>query len=262
MSPQAIGGLDCPNRMESANIDMGLDAIRIAHPWPEKRPFPGLLGLGLGFDGGGRELVDAMIRQNDSATMLEVGAAFGSSARRWLAQSPQLTLICVDAWDNPKWPEEVAAYGELELAEKLKESNGAERVFQTNLWEYRDRVTAIRGYAPQALKILTDNGVWPDIIYVDADKEAKTLRGAADMFPNSIVCGDDWSWSEAATPYLYPIRAGVRDLARRRNAHLIVRKATWVIANQPLSLRNLLDLVERWFADASRPLRRWLKRRR
>ncbi len=203
---------------ESADVDMGLDAIRIAHPWPEKRPFPGLVGLGLRFDGGGRELVDALIRRKGSATMLEVGVAFGSSARRWLAQSPQLTLICLDAWDNPKWPEEVVAYGELELAEKLKESDGAER-------------------------------------------EAKTLRGVAEMFPNSIVCGDDWSWSEATTPYFYPIRAGVKALARRRNAHLIVRKATWVISDQPLSLRNRLDLVERWFADVSRPLRRWLKRR-
>ena len=245
--------------MESAEV-MGLDAVRVAHPWPEKRPFPGLVGLGYGFDGGGRELVDALIRQKGRATMLEVGVAFGSSARRWLAQSPQLTLICLDAWDNPKWPELMAAYGELELAGKLKESDGAERVFQTNLWEYRDRVIAIRGYAPEALKILADNGVWPDIIYVDADKEAKTLHGVAEMFPNSIVCGDDWSWSEAATPYFYPIRAGVKALARRRNAHLVVRKATWVISDEPPSLRNRLDLMERWFADVSRPLRRWLKR--
>jgi len=115
--------------MESAEV-MGLDAVRVAHPWPEKRPFPGLVGLGYGFDGGGRELVDALIRQKGRATMLEVGVAFGSSARRWLAQSPQL----------------------------------------------------------------------------------------------------------------------------------IVRKATWVISDEPPSLRNRLDLMERWFADVSRPLRRWLKR--
>ncbi len=221
---------------------MSLDAVRIAHPRPEKRPFPGLVGLGYGFDGGGRELVDALIRQKGSVTMLEVGVAFGSSARRWLAQSPQLTLICLDAWDNPEWPDFMVACGELELADKLKESDGAERVFQTNLWEFRDRVIAIRGYAPHALKILVDNGVRPEIIYVDADKDAKTLFGVAEMFPNSVFCGDDWSWSDPATPNFYPIRAGVKALAKKRNAHLVVRKATWVISDEPMSVRNRLDL--------------------
>jgi hypothetical protein len=246
--------------MESG-VDMDFDSVRIAHPWPEKRPFPELMGLGVSFDGGGRELVDALIRQKGDAIMLEVGAAFGNSARRWLAQSSQLTLVCLDSWENPEWPELMVACGELALAEKLKASDGAERVFQSNLWEYRDRVIAIRGFAPQALKILADHGVRPDIVYVDADKEAKTLFGVAEMFPESIFCGDDWSWSEAATPNFYPIRAGVKALAKRRKAHLIVRKATWMISDEPPTLRNRLDRLERLFADVSRPIRRWLKRR-
>jgi hypothetical protein len=248
--------------MKSSEVDdMGIDAVRLAHPWPETRPHPGLVGLGWSGDGGGRELIDTLIRQKGRAIMLEIGVFVGSSARRWLEQSSQLVLICVDAWDNPQWPAEMVACGELDLAEKLKEAGGAERVFRTNLWEYRDRVIAIRGYAPEALKVLVDNGVRPDIIYVDADKEAKTLLGVAEMFPNAVFCGDDWSWSEAENPYFYPIRAGVKALAKKRNAHLIVRKATWVISDQPPSLRVRLDLVERWLADISRPLRRWLKRR-
>jgi hypothetical protein len=241
-------------------IAMGLDAVRDAYPWPEKRPHPALLGLDSRGDGGGRDLVDALIRQKGHAIMLEVGVFMGNSARRWLAQSSELTLICLDAWDDPTWADHMAARGEHDLADKLKESNGAQRVFQTNLWEYRGRVIAIRGYAPEALKILVDNDVSPEIIYVDADKDAKTLLGVAALFPNSIICGDDWSWSKAGAS-LYPIRAGVRALAKKRNAHLILRKATWLISADPPSLRNRLDSLERWIADVVRPIRRALKRR-
>lgn len=44
-------------------------------------------------------------------------------------------------------------------------------MFRSNLWEYRDRVIAIRGYAPEALRILVNNNVKPDTIYIDADKK-------------------------------------------------------------------------------------------
>jgi hypothetical protein len=44
------------------------------------------------------------------------------------------------------------------------------------------------------LAALHSAGLRPDLIFIDADKQAAEIQLCDELFPEAIVCGDDWLW--------------------------------------------------------------------
>jgi hypothetical protein len=232
-----------------------LPYLHAKYPWPAARPYASEEIVC--FDGGGRELICREIARRSGCVVLEIGSFLGDSARRWLAASQNSVVVCVDPWDD-WWIKRDLNRNRTELFRRLAEPDGPINCFFTNMWPYRDRVVAVRGYAPAAIIALHADGVVPDIVYFDSDKSGPGIVEAIQLFPNALITGDDWSWSEV--PHHYPIRAPVRRAARQTGRRLVVRRATWLLQPKRLSARQYLDKALSRVADLVRPLRSRLRK--
>jgi hypothetical protein len=102
--------------------------------------------------------------------------------------APNATVLCVDTW-----------LGSIEHQEKFKESLSVlYETFCVNLWDRRERIVPIRLNSTDGLQEIYQQHVRPDLIYVDwshdADNVEKDVTTALELFPTSIICGDDYNW--------------------------------------------------------------------
>lgn len=74
----------------------------------------------------------------------------------------------------------------------------------------------------EALRLLKDAGVEPDLIYIDAshhyDFVVKDVTTALDLFPKSLIVGDDWDNLD--------VRAAVKHVAAIKNKEIFVNMRT------------------------------------
>jgi hypothetical protein len=215
----------------------GIASLKTAHPWPDISALDRDPVHMWSLDGGGRELVEDLLKDRSISVVLEVGTFLGGSALRWLKAREGFTLIALDSWspsaaawvdtiiaDPPSWVSDVESLGPISGALKL---HGIEKVALHNLRKYRDRVIPIRmpaetGYAH------VRSFVEPDLIYIDANKELLDYRLAHETFPNAILCGDDWTWQDSSGDY--PVREFVNGIAELRDCTVVSRGATWLLA--------------------------------
>lgn len=68
--------------------------------------------------------------------------------------------------------------------------------FLKNLWGLRDRVTPIRRNSVAGLQWLKEQGIYPEIIYIDGDHHydavVRDIEACMKCFPNAILVGDDY----------------------------------------------------------------------
>lgn len=190
----------------------GLEPLRRDNPWPEfpygeHEPFH--LALDANGDGG-REIILRQILEKDIKLMVEVGCFLGGSALHWLGAKPDLNLIGVDPWENswaryteqmardPNMSRHVEHMSDVEVARisGLLRQYGNFAVAANNLRAYRDRFIPVRRYSPEALQYLKDRDVAVEMIYIDAFKHRGDLDAAYDLFPDVLLCGDDWLWPD------------------------------------------------------------------
>lgn len=119
-------------------------------------------------------------------TYVELGSWCGASAAVIAQMNPKCQLYCVDTWDgrggDGQYPEDIA--------------RRSLRLFQANLWDWRDRVHMLQMTTSDGLIELHERGVQPDAIYIDADHHydgvRKDIIDSTLMFPTAQICGDDW----------------------------------------------------------------------
>ena len=207
-------------------------------------------------DGGGREILVNRLRAATAPVVLEVGAFLGGSALQWLNSDPSVRVVCVDPWEGDWWIPYARERGWKELEQRFADPSGPLKVFLTNLWDYRDRVIAVPGYAPAKLHELHDLGLQPQLVYFDSDKSGSGIAEAVRLFPDAVIAGDDWTWGRQGG---YPIRAAVAEAARVTGRHIVTRRATWLLQDRPLTFEQrcgrMLSLVD----DVSRPVREKLR---
>jgi hypothetical protein len=189
-------------------------------------------------DGGGRELVEEIIRSKVDPIMIEIGCFLCGSSRRWLNASPTLSLLGVDPWDDEiikvveryrflDWAKPILARtGNVEKMIADLKTHGAYLSACANVKEYASRFTPIRGRSPEILYDLAKHGIDPDIIYIDALKLEEDLHVANNLFPQAILCGDDWTWGKDQG---YPMRTAVMNFVSKYGFSVKAEKATWVI---------------------------------
>jgi hypothetical protein len=232
-----------------------MDALRRDNPWPELPE--GVEPFYLSLDAGGRHLVIEAIREHGITLMLEIGCFLCGSTRQWLDSSPDLEVIGVDPWDG-NWSTYIRKHTEegnpiftalenpFEVANTLQQY-GNYRIALNNIRDARDRFIPIRQRSPKALHYLRQRGIHPQLIYIDALKSEEDLWVAHDLFPRSILCGDDWNWSDDSGRFR--MREHVERFAGEKGLPIVAEGATWLLPPGPPPPPPV-----EWDADAARAL--------
>ena len=222
---------------------MTITELRQRYPWPTQHP--GVPPIDWSLDGGGRWMVQQVLRRRKLKVVLEIGCFLGGSILNWLEASQDVIVVAVDPWPD-SW--DVASIardlGKSEaVIEQLSASGGMYHTFLANLWDYQDRVIPVREYSPGILHTLAEEGLKPDLIYLDSDKLGTEVELCHELFPGAIMTGDDWGWTNEAGEYA--IRKPVQDFCRSHDRHLRVENATWIIDTEPPSLAFRLRTFRR-----------------
>lgn len=120
--------------------------------------------------------------------VVDGGSWKGLSAYLMMEYAPNATIVCIDNWTGDP------------IIAKLN-SDDLPTLYETfcvNMWDVRDRIVPVRQDSLAGLKTLKEFQIVPDLIYVDwehsADSVERDVSLALDLFPDSIICGDDWNW--------------------------------------------------------------------
>ncbi len=210
-------------------------ALSQIHPWPDTK---GLTAWDYTLGGGGRHLIDTIIRQTKPRFMLEIGCFLCASTKRWLSLDPDLRVVGVDPWDDSLIdqcqryvgrPALTRAYPQREIQEQFARDVAKQGPFPTaiaNLRGFEGRFIPVRGLSPDALYILKDAGFEPDLIYIDANKQAEDLDACHALWPDAQITGDDWHWSRTKG---YPMRQIVNSFAEKHGFSVDADHATWIL---------------------------------
>ena len=227
----------------------GINALRRDNPWPdfcygEIEPFylPLDGGRRAGRElGGGRILITDVIRDHNIELMVEVGCFLCGSTLQWLRASEKLMVIGVDPWDS-NW----AVYIERMAVDPLKSRtvfhlteeqvakivenlrrHGNFCIALNNVRLYKKRFIPVRRPSPEALRYLKERQINPQMIYIDAGKERNDLDAAYELFPDAILCGDDWLWPDSSG--VMRMQEHVKAFAREHNFEVRHSLQSWLL---------------------------------
>jgi len=152
--------------------------------------------------------------------IVELGSWLGKSTRWILDNAPNATVIAVDTW-----------FGSIE---HLNGGQYTDRLpmlynqFIFNCWNYRKRLIPIRQTTSAGLRIVYNQKLSPDIIYIDASHEYWDVRGDIEMshelFPDSILVGDDYVRDG--------VNRAVKEFVEKTGYSLYLNKHVWYIRNE------------------------------
>ncbi|MEL6982157.1 MAG: class I SAM-dependent methyltransferase [Actinomycetota bacterium] len=203
---------------------MTLADLIAANPWPAERPDVPAVDWGWGVEGA--ELLTELVDPSTSV-ILEIGSLLGGSARFWASHCPDAVVLCVDPWID------VAQVSDRPFLEHVPELvdvlvgrvDGMLDVFLASNWELRDRIIPLRGFSPDRLASVHAAGVQPDVVYVDGshvyEDVIADLSAARAMFPDALICGDDYDWPAVAGAVDYVVANRGDRLKRHGNTFAI-----------------------------------------
>ncbi|MEM8747199.1 MAG: class I SAM-dependent methyltransferase, partial [Actinomycetota bacterium] len=195
-------------------------------------PNPACEGVGVvGRPARGLEHALDVVADVESPIVIEIGAEFGGSTRRWLTELPNSRVISIDPWfdeyKTKNWPELTAA---------VERGATIMSLFQHFCRDYQDRLAPVRGVCPEQLLHVADLGIVPDLVYIDGDHRyeavLRDLFVADALFPETALTGDDWNFTSKARKYRrmdHPVRTAVHDFCSFRQYGLSSLRNTWVI---------------------------------
>ncbi len=237
--------------------DGGFSRVAARWSWPENTELLDVAPFTWSLDGGGRELIHAVIAGRPSGVLVEIGSFMGGAARAWLQTFPELRCICVDPWGenlvqyvhnltNVDWA--VQSYGveQIQTYARVLKAHGPMAVVRNNLREFGDRCVLIQAGVPEVFEMLSECQLRPDIVFLDALKRRDEFIGTHESFPDAIVTGDDWSWRSPTGEF--PVREYASVIAKLRKARIYASRATFVISEKRHSL--VLDDNQLFSTDA------------
>lgn len=224
------------NHPLAPDVPRWLQNLHRDNPWPELPP-EDVEPFYLALDAGGRHLVTDIIQEREIALMVEVGCFLCGSTRQWLEARSDLTVVGIDPWDdnwgpyilkrtaegkNDRWkladPDATAAtiveYGNFRIA-------------LNNVRQWRDRFVPIRQRSPEALYYLSRRSIRPELIFIDAYKEEEDLHVAYELFPDAVLCGDDWDWRDEHGELV--MQQIVKSFAEEFGFGVEAENATWLL---------------------------------
>jgi predicted O-methyltransferase YrrM len=214
-----------------------LAGLKARYPWPTERPSESPILWSL--DYGGRRLITDAIASRGVSVLLEIGSFLGGSARQWLAASREVVVVCVDPWPDLIDSGRGIAAHHIGRAyrDQLRAPEGVYRSFLSSMWDVRHRIVHVRGMSLDVLPELHSLGLRPDMVYIDADKKGHEIPVCDELFPDAVIAGDDWNWSDG---FSFPIREPAYRSARKRGRRLKCVGTTWLIDDGPWTIRERL----------------------
>lgn len=199
---------------------------------------PNATAYNVELDGGGRQLIHALLFHREVRVMLQIGCFLNGSLRRWLTHHPLLKIVGVDSWDDSYLavldtyirdqtmiPHFKAVGDRAAFAENVRKVgfyNSAKAVVD----EFGDKCLLVKGSSPDILPELKQQGFEPELIYIDADKKIEDLEACLQLWPDAILTGDDWSWGPQIG---YPMRSIVTEFANKHHFDVFADRATWIL---------------------------------
>lgn len=173
------------------------------------------------------------ILHGDLKLIIELGSWLGASTRFILDNAPNACVIAIDHW---KGSEE--HFGEARYATKLPTLY---ETFLVNCWEYKNRLIPLRMTTIEGMELVAKFNLKPDLIYVDASHDYESVMQdlvvAHRLFPNALLCGDDWRWSapnaHTNPAGVLPVRRAVEDFAKAHNFRPEPYFNFWALIKQP-----------------------------
>ena len=144
--------------------------------------------------------------------IIELGTWLGKSAD-YFCRNTDAVVFCVDLWDNGVI-ERDSHYASVNNKDILRRGSIYDQCL-SNLWKHK--YDGKKGIIPmkmdgcEALQILKEMGVEPDLLYIDAshhyDGVMKDVSTAIDLFPSAHIVGDDWEYPD--------VQRAVKDCAQK-----------------------------------------------
>lgn len=241
-----------------SNASATIHKVRSQFPWPTQRP--AVAAVPWVMDYGGRQLITRLIATRHLRVIVEIGAFVGGSVRQWLSVSPDVVVVAIDPWPQIEGPHafyDAHPVGRVH-GRQLREPDGLFQSFLATLWEDRDRVIPVRGTGERMLPALHALGLRPDLIFIDADKQGAEIGICDQLFPEAVVCGDDWLWCDGSR---FPSQQPVRESARRRGRVVKVVSNTWLIDDRPWTVAERRLWLEGLPTAARRRFTAWRRAR-
>ena len=184
------------------------------YPWPERKP-----EVPSNWHGWFSEPNQTMLRgllSESTRVIVELGAWCGVSTKFLLDQAPNATVISIDHWLGSK------EHQKEEFSQILP---NLYETFLVNLWDDRKRLIPLRANTVEGLENLHQWRICVDLTYIDASHEYEEvfcdIKTAIDLFPNSTICGDDWSWGD--------VRRAVEEISeiKQKTSHTLGEQVWW-----------------------------------
>lgn len=216
--------------------------------WPAKRPSVEPYMHGWFLDTHIR-VFEALLRDRSPSIILELGSWYGASTR-WLAERcPDATVYAVDLWSDDfildEQRDHYSTMGNNKLKRMLK-SHPLWPTFVANLWDMKN-VVPLRMRTDDGVKALSEAGLMPDLVYVDADHHYQPAKDdivqSLTHFPDAIIVGDDYGHYDS-------VRRAVTEAALQFNKVVHVdQNHCWALARiDSITGRNFVPKPK---ADAS-----------
>ena len=154
--------------------------------------------------------------------ILELGTWMGRSA---YFESENITedsiVICVDHWK-----------GDISIGKEYKneESDLLYKQFIINLWDYKEKIIPVRMDGDEAIKLLYEMGIKPDLIYLDMDHSYESviinLKNIHRYYPDVPLVGDDFYHYEGVKRAVmeHIINNKYKYLDIERNCYALIKK--------------------------------------
>jgi hypothetical protein len=192
-----------------------------------------------------RNNIDILQRlsSKDHRCVLELGSWLGMSTRFLLEHNPNAVVFAVDLWSNEYFFNDphYDATGDKE-ANALLTDNPIYDQFLVNVQDHKyTKSPKSKGLVPMkmstldAIPILKEAGVRPDLIYIDASHHyefvIKDIELCLDAFPGAIIVGDDWNYEG--------VKQAVVEAAERHHLQIHARRTCWTYAKT--KLENIIN---------------------
>jgi hypothetical protein len=193
-----------------------------------------------------RDVIEMLVN-NETDCIIELGSWLGRSAMFCAEKAPNSIVFAVDLWENSHiLGDKHYTHSSVNVA--MLDQPMYEQ-FLINTWEYKDininkdkdfkphgSIIPVRMDSCAALKLLKENDVEPDMIYVDAnhhyDGAYDDIKTCLDLFPNAHIIGDDWDYPD--------VRKAAQDLAALYKLPLYVKSAKcWSFSKKELDNKDI-----------------------
>jgi hypothetical protein len=137
-------------------------------------------------------LIHKYIKQIKPKIILELGTWLGKSAIFMCKHSPKNTaIICVDMWQGDKSIGYTTEHNGINLYEQ----------FLTNMAPLKKQIFPVKMDGRRAIKYLFENGIKPDMIYLDMGHTYEDVRGdlatILKYFNGIPIIGDDYNYYDS-----------------------------------------------------------------